>query len=101
MKTQQPPNKSKRLRLIILIAACCAAFVPAFAEDPQYNVVNLDTLGGTNHRGNAINDRGWVAGYSNLPGDTARHAALWRNGTTIEDLGTLGGPNSSVTWNSK
>jgi probable HAF family extracellular repeat protein len=81
---------------ILVSASCCAALGQA-----QYSVVNLDTLGGTNHRGNSINDRGWVSGYSNLPGDTARHAALWRNGTMIEDLGTLGGPNSSVTWNSK
>ena len=29
-----------------------------------------------------------------------RHAALWRNGA-LSDLGTLGGPNSSVTWNVK
>ena len=29
-----------------------------------------------------------------------RHAALWRN-SLLTDLGTLGGPNSSVTWNVK
>jgi len=102
MKTQQP-NKTIRLRLIILIAACCAAFAPAFAEDPQYNVFSLDSLGGTSSRGNSVNNRGWVAGSSNLPGDTSRHAALWRHGAagSIVDLGTLGGPNSNVTWNVK
>jgi probable HAF family extracellular repeat protein len=102
MRTQQP-NKTIRLRLIISIAACCTAFAAAFAEDPQYNVFSLDSLGGTSSRGNSINNRGWVAGSSNLPGDTSRHAALWRHGAhgSIVDLGTLGGPNSNVTWNVK
>lgn len=103
MNTQQP-NKTIRMRLILLIAACCAAFATAFAEDlAQYNVFSLDSLGGTSSRGNSINNRGWVAGSSNLPGDTSRHAALWRHGAngSILDLGTLGGPNSSVTWNVK
>ncbi len=44
--------------------------------------------------------RAWVAGYSRLTGDQTRHAALWRNGL-LSDLVTLGGPNSSVTWNVK
>jgi probable HAF family extracellular repeat protein len=102
MRTQQP-NKTIRLRLILLIAACGAAFAPAFAQDPQYNVFSLDSLGGTSSRGNSVNNRGWVAGSSNLPGDTSRHAALCRHGAngSIVDLGTLGGPNSNVTWNVK
>src|SRR6266496_1822678 len=95
--------------LTVLIAVCCGA---AFAQAPaqiqapakakrQYHVSNLDTLGGTNSRGNSINNQGWVAGYSNLAGDQSRHATLWRNGSTAENLGTLGGLNSSVTWNVK
>ena len=102
MSTLQP-NKTIRLRLIILIAACCAAFAPAFAEDPQYNVFSLDSLGGISSRGDSVNNRGWVAGFSNLPDNMSRHAALWRHGAhgSIVDLGTLGGPNSSVTWNVK
>jgi probable HAF family extracellular repeat protein len=66
----------------------------------QYQVSNLDALGGTNSRGNSINDETWVAGYSNLAGDQSRHATLWRNGSLL-DLGTLGGPNSNVTWSVK
>src|SRR5256885_15902125 len=103
MKTKLS-DKTVSISLIILIAACCgAAFAPAFAEEPQYNVTSLESLGGTVSRGNSINNRGWIAGYSNLPGDEARHAALWRNGPShsLIDLGTLGGPNSSVTWNVK
>lgn len=60
-----------------------------------YTVIALPSLGGTS-RGNAINESGTIAGYSNLPGGV-RHAALWEN-AAVTDLGTLGGPNSSVTW---
>jgi len=66
----------------------------------QYQVSNLATLGGTSSGGNSINNQTWVAGYSRLAGNQSRHATLWRNGSLL-DLGTLGGPNSSVTWNVK
>lgn len=69
-------------------------------SDPQpetYRVTTLPSLGGTVSRGNSINNRGWVSGYSNLPGNQSRHATLWLDGTAF-DLGTLGGPNSSVVW---
>ena len=117
MSTQQHirfiTRKASHICLTILIAACCGA---ALAQAPapaqiqakakvQYHVSNLDTLGGTNSAGNSINDQSWVAGYSRLTGDQARHATLWRNGSTAEDLGTLAGPNNSlnsnVTWNVK
>ena len=65
---------------------------------PRYRIEIIRTdLGGTNSRGNAVNARGWVAGFSNLSGNTMRRAALWRNGS-ISDLGTLGGPSSAVIW---
>ncbi|HEY0555537.1 MAG TPA: hypothetical protein VGG20_14860 [Thermoanaerobaculia bacterium] len=67
------------------------------AHAVSYHVTNLPTLGGTIARGNSVNDRGWIAGYSTLAGGQSRHAALWLRGS-ITDLGTLGGPNSSVTW---
>ena len=42
------------------------------------------------------------AGWQAIPDcrNRNRHAALWRN-SLLTDLGTLGGPNSSVTWNVK
>src|SRR5438876_6389936 len=93
--------------LTVLIAAsgCGAALAQTQAQakakaKSQYHVSNLDTLGGTSSGGNSINDQSWVAGYSRLPDNQSRHAALWRNGSIL-DLGTLGGPNSSVTWNVK
>lgn len=71
------------------------------ASSPEhYTITNLPSLGGTNSRGNSINNRGWEAGYSNLSGNQARHAVLWRDGI-LTDLGTLGGPNSAVTWSVK
>jgi probable HAF family extracellular repeat protein len=93
--------------LTVLIAACCCGAALAQTQTKakpkaQYHVSNLDTLGGTSSGGNSINDQSWVAGYSRLPDNQSRHAALWRDGS-ITDLGTLGGPisNSSVTWNVK
>jgi probable HAF family extracellular repeat protein len=64
---------------------------------PMYEVTTLASLGGTESAGNSINNRGWIAGFSNLPGDRTRHATLWRRGSIV-DLGTLGGPNSAVAW---
>ncbi len=66
---------------------------------PRYEVVKFSSsLGGTQSRGLAINNRGWVAGFSNLPGNGSRHAVLWREHDSLIDLRTLGGPNSSVAW---
>lgn len=69
----------------------------AHGEKPTYDVAILLSLGGTRGAGNSINDRGWVAGFSNLPDDRSRHATLWISGFRV-DLGTLGGPNSAVLW---
>src|SRR5438094_6957577 len=95
---------SYMLSTLLIAAACCCgaalAQTPAKAKPKvQYNVSNLTTLGGTSSGGNSINDLSWVAGYSRLQ-DRNRHATLWRN-SALTDLGTLGGPNSSVTWNVK
>jgi probable HAF family extracellular repeat protein len=91
-------------RFVILAAALLTgvAHGSAFrASQPnrlaQYHVSSLPSLGGTISRGNSINNRGWVAGYSNLAGNQSRHATLWLDGTKV-DLRTLGGPNSSVAW---
>ncbi len=90
--------------IILIVITGAAALV--FAQEakaqspPQYHVSNLPSLGGTSSGGNSINDGTWVAGYSRLPDNQSRHATLWRN-NVLTDLGTLGGPNSSVTWNVK
>lgn len=76
--------------------------VAAQAEKVErYTVINLGSLGGTSCCGVSavgdviINDRGWVDGTSNLPGDGNFHPFLWIDGQ-IRDLGTLGGPNASA-----
>ena len=100
-------RKARYICLTILIAVCCAAtLAPVHAQRPeatkarlQYQVSTLPDFGGTSSGGNSINDQSWVAGYSRQQ-DRNRHATLWRN-SLLSDLGTLGGLNSSVTWNVK
>jgi len=95
----------KRIAQSLLVAALLAgAAYASSGSAPQapggglhYRVSNLPPLGGTSSVGFSINDRGWVAGRSNLAGNESRHATLWRNGV-LTDLGTLGGPNSAVLW---
>ena len=66
-------------------------------RETRYDVVIVrSSLGGTQNRGTGINNRGLVAGWSNLA-NGARHAVLW-TGESITDLKTLGGPSSSVPW---
>ena len=91
-------RRASPMLLAILIAACFGPLAHSTAAQ-QYQVSYLDSLGGTNSRGNSINNRGWIAGYSFLSGNQRRHATLWRNGSVL-DLGTLGqrDRNSSVTW---
>jgi probable HAF family extracellular repeat protein len=68
-------------------------------ELPRYEVTQLPSLGGASSAGFSINNRGWVAGRSNLSDNRTRHATLWRNGL-VTDLGTLGSKerNSVVRW---
>ncbi len=107
MTPQFTTKRVSQILFIGLITVCCAAILaPVQAQRPeatkarqQYQVSNLPSLGGTSSGGNSINDQSWAAGYSRLP-DRNRHATLWRSGL-LSDLDTLGGPNSSVTWNVK
>jgi probable HAF family extracellular repeat protein len=96
--SRQWVTKAAQMRSVFLMAVCAGlALTQALAEPEAYKVYALDSLGGTSSRGDGINDRGGVAGYSNLPGDMSRHAVEWRRGR-MRDLGTLGGPNSSVVF---
>ena len=101
MKTISLANHFKILKrvgaLSLFLMAVCFVYA---AKQQQYIITDLPSLGGTNSRANSINDRSWLAGYSNLAGNQTRHSALWRDGV-LTDLGTLGGPNSATTWSVK
>ena len=101
--------KSAKLPLLcatILLAALTLP-IPSFAQTPaqtphlhppdSYLVFNLGAFGGTSSSGNTINDLSWVMGNANLSGNQTTNAALWIYGRKV-DVGTLGGPNSSVAW---
>ncbi len=95
----QPLSKrASEMLLLLLILGFGFASVPQAAAQ-QYQVSYLDSLGGSNSRGNSINNRSWIAGFSRLTGNQNRHATLWRNDSLV-DLGTLGSAekNSSVVW---
>ncbi|HJX29017.1 MAG TPA: hypothetical protein VJ885_13985 [Thermoanaerobaculia bacterium] len=88
----------KRIASSLVLSSVLLSGIASGDPQPEtYRVTTLPSLGGTVSRGNSINDRNWVSGYSNLPGNQSRHATLWLDGEPI-DLGTLGGPNSSVAW---
>jgi probable HAF family extracellular repeat protein len=86
------------VHLTVLIAGSCALLAQTTAAQ-QYQVSYLDSIGGTRSRGNSINNRDWIAGFSFVTGNLRRHATLWRDGLP-KDLGTLGQPerNSNVAW---
>ena len=96
----------KTLFAHFIIAAATLLAGSAYAGNPdasprhgntEYFVTNFASLGGMTSRGNSINNRGWIAGFSDLEENQNRHATLWLYGFGL-DLGTLGGPNSSVAW---
>jgi len=60
-------------------------------------MLDLGSLGGTIGFATIINNKGQVAGQSDLAGDVDAHAFLWELGT-IADLGTLGGTFSTPLW---
>lgn len=103
MKTKQHPLTQfwlLRVPLSIFLIAVGCGLLGASQHQQQYTITDLPSLGGTNSRANSINNRTWLAGYSNLAGNQSRHGALWRHGA-LTGLGTLGGPNSAVTWSVK
>jgi len=65
MTTQLTTKQASQSLFIILTAVCCGgALAPALAQgqaqakaNPQYQVSNLPTLGGTSNAGNSINNQ--------------------------------------------
>jgi probable HAF family extracellular repeat protein len=65
-------------------------------QPPRYYVFNLGAPLGGAAGGVGINNLGWISGGANLTGDATGHAELWVGSPF--DLGTIGGPNSTVAW---
>jgi probable HAF family extracellular repeat protein len=90
--------KSKIFTCVTAMASFVALAVPVRLDaQSHYSVVELGAVGGTASSANGINDRGWITGTDNLPGDLTTVATLWVKGSTIP-LGNLGGLNSAVAW---
>lgn len=68
------------------------------SPNAQYLIEKLPVTGPGTAQGGAIDNQGWVAGYSGQP-NGKRHATLWQDGV-LHDLGAIGGigANSSVQW---
>jgi len=62
---------------------------------PRYEVIDLETLGGSYSRAYGINEAGQVVGYAETA-DGEQHAFLWDRNIGMIDLGTLGGNKSSA-----
>jgi probable HAF family extracellular repeat protein len=94
---------SRHLTTAMLLTAIAAIPTGAAAQGAAqtgYTVVALPGLGDTSWGAWSINDRDWVSGTATLSDDATQHAVLWI-GRTATDLGTLGGPNSYLTWPQK
>jgi probable HAF family extracellular repeat protein len=74
----------------------------AFIHTAAGGMRDLGTIGnveGHESEATAVNRDGWVTGYSQRPGGSewgfdTKHAFRWRHATGMQNLGTLGGPES-------
>lgn len=80
-------------RSATVIAAMAAAPLCAGAQNVQYSLTDLGTLGGVFSSGYGLDSNGEVTGYSRTASNQA-HAFLYASGA-MQDLGTLGGSWSS------
>jgi hypothetical protein len=88
---------------VIILAALATALLaagpgPAHAGGPRviaYRVTVLGSLGGSVSSSASISDAGLVSGYSNLPGDTARHVVVWREPMPMTSAHSAG---RTVAW---
>jgi probable HAF family extracellular repeat protein len=90
--------KISSIALIVgLLAASVVTAQSRASQAPRYYVFNLGTgpLGGVPEPV-GINNLGWISGGDNSATNTTVNAVLWLG--IPMDLGTLGGPNSNVSW---
>jgi len=93
MKSQQ-----YAFALIAVVALACGLHAQSAAQNQtvNYYVFNLGAPLGGNPEPVGINDLGWISGGANLTGNNVVNAELWV-GVPL-DIGTLGGPNSNISW---
>jgi len=66
-------------------------------DDRYYDLVTLDSLGGSVSFAININDSGQISGTGLLSTNAILHAQIWPyRSRRTRDLGTLGGPNSAI-----
>src|ERR1700719_1606205 len=89
--------------LNLIISAVCQLLlsgasgqVAADKAQSRYTITDLGTLGGHFSSASGINESGQVVGVSNLTGDTASHAFLYRN-APMSDLAVRVGDSSSFS----
>ena len=56
----------------------CSGGCHAFAWNERRGMIDLGTLGGTSSFVYAMNQKGEIAGTSDMPGDTAFHGVMWQ-----------------------
>jgi probable HAF family extracellular repeat protein len=82
---------------ITAVALVCGVNAQTVTQSQtKYYVFNLGAPLGGNPEPVGVNDLGWISGGANLAGNDVVNAELWV-GTAL-DLGTLGGPNSNISW---
>ena len=95
--TEKPPIKKMKFKRmffsIAVLAVICAGIIFFYIYWPQYELITLESLGGSYGTAEAINNNGQVAGWCKLPNNDC-HAFIWDADKGIRDLGTLGGKNS-------
>jgi len=95
VRTSIPLQRSLSLNDKGQVAGFAGGFFPrgAVYSVPDGTLTPL-SLGGNQSAATAINASGRVAGSGTLPGSQIHHAFAW-DGSTIQDLGTLGGDGNS------
>jgi probable HAF family extracellular repeat protein len=86
--TPNPPNDCSLFQQNLPTEA------PFLWDDGKMN--DLGTLGGTCGQAISLNNRGQVAGFSDLAGDQICHPFLWDKTGGMKDLGTLGGDSGQA-----
>lgn len=71
---------------------------PFFWDPMEGKMIDIGSLGGTFGSVVWLNNRGQVAGASNLAGDTTEHPFIWSQHKGMQDLGALGGTFGHSDW---